>query len=160
MLERTARKLGAGKYADEFEVTLNRAAEESVPEAATVFAEALKKMTLADAQSILSGPPNAATQYFRKTSSAELTVKLMPIVKRATKRVGATRAYSALRAKGGLLLDMAGAPPDIDAYVTAKALDGVFLRVAQEEGAIRRDPAGQASALLKKVFGRYNPHVE
>jgi hypothetical protein len=153
-LERIARKMGMKRQADDFETTLNRAAESAVGAAADVFADALKKMTLEDARQILRGPDDAATQYFQRVARAKLAERFLPIVRKATRRVGVTRSYDSLRESAGPLMGATiSAGPDLDDYVTQKALDGLFLRVAAEEKAIRRDPAARATALLKKVFG-------
>jgi hypothetical protein len=153
-MERLARKVGMGRKADEFETSLNRAAESAVLEAAPVFASALKKMTLADARGILNGSEDAATRFFDRTCREALGVKFRPKVKAATRRVGVTRAYESLRQSAGPLLQLSGeTAPDLDEYVTQKALDALFLRIAAEEKAIRKDPAARVTALLKKVFG-------
>jgi hypothetical protein len=152
--ERIARKMGLKRQADEFETTLNRAAESAVIEAAPVFADALKKMTLEDARGILQGPEDAATRFFQRTTRTALGGKFLPVVRRATRKAGVTRAYDAFKTETAPFMKFTGQEaPDLDAYVTEKALDALFLRVAAEEKDIRRDPAARATALLKKVFG-------
>ncbi len=152
--ERLARKVGMGRKADEFETSLNRAAESAVSDAAPVFAAALKTMTLADARGILNGPEDAATRFFDRACRKALARKFAPKVKAATRRVGVTRAYESLRRSAGPLLQSIGEDaPDLDQYVTGKALDALFLRIAVEEKAVRKDPAARVTALLKKVFG-------
>ena len=154
IVARGLRAAGQNRLADDFVVTLNRAAEKAVPEAASVFADALSQMTIADAQSILSGPNDAATQYFRRTSEARLTEKFLPIVRTATAKVGVTSAYKNLVAKAGPVTQfLGGNAGDLDAYVTRKALDGLFTMVAAEEKRIRENPAARATDLLEKVFG-------
>ena len=152
-MERLARKFGMGRKADEFEATLNRAAETAVVEAAEVFAGSLKKMTIQDARDILGGSEDAATRFFERTGRDTLAVKFLPVVHAATRKVGVTRSYESFRKSAGPLLSLTlGEPPNLDAYVTEKAMDGLFLRVAAEEKEIRRDPAARATNLLKKVF--------
>lgn len=151
--EKLMRKLGMGKYADELIVTMNRAAEAAVPEAKTLLLDAVKQMTLQDAKAILTGGDDSVTQYFRRTTSAPLTERFLPIVRQATERVELANKYNryARQASKLGLLDKKDA--SLEAYVTEKALDGLFLMIAEEERAIRRNPLGQASSLLQKVFG-------
>ena len=152
-LERLTRKIGMGRKADEFETTLNRAAESAVVESAKVFADSLKKMTLEDARAVLSGPEDSATNYFSRTSREKLRKKFLPIVHDATRRAGVTRSYATLVDGAGPLFQLTGSPPDLDEYVGEKALDALFLRIKAEEKEIRRNPAARATALMKKVFG-------
>jgi hypothetical protein len=160
-VEKTLRVLKQDKLADDFVATMNHAAEQAVPEAAGVFADAIKGMSIADARAILTGTNNAATQYFRRTTETNLFVKFLPIVKQATDQTGVTSAYKQLMAKaegansfgsfGRTLLGTENL--DVDAYVTNKALDGLFVMVAEEEKSIRENPAARTTALLQKVFG-------
>lgn len=153
-VEKTLRALGQDKYADQFVAAMNQAAERAVPEAAALFAEALAEMTLDDALAILRGPDDAATQYFRKKSEVRLGQRILPLVTAATDQVGVTSAYKTMIRKAGPLATMLGADAgDLDAYITARALDGVFLRVAEEEKAIRANPVARTTDLLKQVFG-------
>jgi hypothetical protein len=147
--------------ADEFVTTNNHAAEKAVPEAAGVFGNAIKGMSIEDAKAILMGTNNAATQYFRRTTETNLYAKFLPIVKQATSQTGVTAAYKQLMEKaeaanpfGSYGRSLLGAESmDVDAYVTTKALDGLFIMVAQEEQLIRENPAARTTALLQKVFG-------
>ena len=141
--------------ADEFVATMNHAAEKAVPVAASVFANAIKKMTMQDVRGILNGPDDAATQYFRKTSDAELIQRFRPIVAAETQKAGVTSAYKAMMNQAGPLAQMLGGGTDLDQYITEKALDGLFLKVAEEEKAIRTNPVARSTELLKKVFGSY-----
>jgi hypothetical protein len=160
-VEKTLHMLGQDKLADEFVTTMNRAAEQAVPEAAGVFGTAIQRMSIEDAKAILTGTNNAATQYFRRTTETNLYAKFLPIVKRATSQTGVTAAYKQLMDKAGagstfgsLSRSLLGAESlDVDAYVTNKALDGLFKMVAQEEKLIRENPAARTTALLQKVFG-------
>jgi hypothetical protein len=153
-VEKLLRGLGQDKYADQFVATMNHAAEKAVPEAATLFADAISRMTLADAQSILKGPDDAATQYFRKGSEAKLKERFLPIVKTATDQAGVTAAYKKLIQKAGPTAQLLGVgATDLDAYVDGKAVDGLFKMIAAEEKRIRQDPLARSTDLLKKVFG-------
>lgn len=148
------RMVGQGKLADEFITTMNRAAERAVPEAASIFADAIRSMTLQDAQGILQGPDDAATQYFRTTSGERLAQAIAPIVKDATEQAGVTSAYKRMVGGSGMLGGMMGGSAlDLDKYVTDKTLDGLFFKLAAEEKAIRQNPLARSTDLLKKVFG-------
>ncbi|NBR87505.1 MAG: DUF4197 domain-containing protein [Verrucomicrobia bacterium] len=166
-VEQTLRKLKQGALADEFISTLNRAAEQAVPAAAPVFAESIRQLTVADAKAILTGPKDAATQYFRRTSTNALHAQFLPVVKQATDAAGVTAAYKAMLAQAGPAASLAqtfggafgkslgldAGPLDLDSYVTGKAIDGLFKLVAQEEQRIRENPAARTTDLLKQVFG-------
>jgi len=161
-VEKTLRTLRQDKLADEFITTMNRAAEQAVPEAAAVLGDAVKQLSIADAKSILTGTNNAATEYFRRTSSTNLHARFLPIVKAATEKTGVTSAYKQMADKaggglgglGGLGSSLLGLrAPDLDDYVTDKALDGLFVKIAEEEARIRENPVARTTALLQKVFG-------
>jgi len=162
-VEKALRTVGQNQLADDFVRSMNRAAEQAVPVAAGVFGDAIKQMTIADAKSILSGPDDAATQFFRRTTQTNLHAQFYPIVQKATDQVGVTAQYKQMMSKfaaadtlGGLFGRSAGTKPgttDIDAYVTDKALDGLFKMVADEEKNIRANPLARTSDLLQKVFG-------
>lgn len=148
------RSLHQEKLADEFIATMNHAAEKAVPQAAEVFASAIKQMTFKDVEGIVKGPDDAATAYFRRTSSAELTRRFRPIVEQATNKAGVTVAYKQMMGQAGPMAQMlVGNNTDLDGYITGKALDGLFLKVADEEKAIRAHPYARTTDLLKKVFG-------
>jgi hypothetical protein len=153
-VEQGLRMAGQDKLADDFIATMNHAAEKAVPEAAAIFGDAISKMSLDDAEAILKGPDDAATQYFRKTSEAQLTEKMLPIVKQATEKTGVTASYKKLMQQAGPITQFMGqSSPDLDRYVTGKALDGLFKMVAAEEKSIRQNPVARSTDLLKKVFG-------
>jgi hypothetical protein len=158
-IETSLRKLGQTNLADQFITTLNRAAEQAVPAATEVFIDALKQLTLADAQTLLlSTNTAAATDYFRRTTTNTLTAKFLPIVQHATTNAGVTRAYKDLLDQAPLLTKLFGATNlDIDQYVTAKTLDGLFLMIAAEEKRIRENPQARLTTLLQKVFGILKP---
>ncbi len=151
--EKMMRTFGMKKQADELIETMNHAAEIAVVEAKPILTDAVRKMSFADARGILAGGDDAATQYFKRTTSEAIGAKFLPIVKRSTDKVnlaGQYNQYAGQAAKLGLL-DKKDA--DLDTYVTHKAMDGLFLMIAEEEKAIRRDPIGTGSHLLQQVFG-------
>jgi hypothetical protein len=151
-VEGMARKLGLAKQADELVDTMNRAAESAVVEAKPLLVDAVKKMSIKDAKGILGGPEDSATQYFRTATSAQLAQKFLPIVKKATVRVQLAEKYNAFAGKAAKLKLIDEKDADLDNYVTQKAIDGLFLMVAEQEKQIRQDPVGTGSNLLKKVF--------
>jgi hypothetical protein len=141
------------KQADKLIETMNRAAESAVVEAKPILVNAVKNMSFDDAKTILTGGDDAATQYFKRTTSAPIAEKFLPIVKQATAKVQLAEKYNqyAGKAAGFGLIDDKDA--DLDSYVTQKALDGLFLMIAEQEKAIRKDPIGTGSSLLQTVFG-------
>lgn len=151
--ERLMRRVGMGKYADELILTLNRAAEAAVPEARQLLLDAVKKMTVQDAKGILTGGDTAATEYFRRTTQDALRKRFLPIVKKATSRVELAEKYNEYAETAAAFGLVKKEDANLDGYVTQKALDGLFFMVAEEEKAIRKDPVGTASAILRKVFG-------
>jgi len=151
--EKAMRMFGMGKQADELVLKMNRAAEAAVPEAKALLVDSVKKMSVADAKSILTGGNDAATQYFKKTTSGPMADKFLPIVKKATENVELAKQYNKFAEMGGKYGLVQNDQVNLEQYVTQKTLDGVYLMMAKEEAAIRQDPVGQASGLLKKVFG-------
>jgi hypothetical protein len=151
--ERTMRRLGMGRYADELVLAMNRAAEAAVPEAKQLFVNSVKKMSVQDAKGILTGGDTAATEYFRRTTAEQLRQRLLPIVKQSTAKVGVAQTYNRYAQQGAALGLVREEHADLDAYVTQKALDGLYFMVAEEERKIRKDPVGTASSIIKKVFG-------
>jgi Protein of unknown function (DUF4197) len=151
--EKLMRRLGMGKHADELVVALNRAAETAVPEARQLLVDSVRRMTLQDAKSILQGGDTAATDYFRASTEERLRARFLPIVQGATAKVGLAQQYNRYAEKGAALGLVAEADANLDAYVTEKALAGLFLALAEEEKTIRRDPAAAGTAIIRKVFG-------
>jgi Protein of unknown function (DUF4197) len=147
------RMLGAGDQLDQLVTSMNRAAEAAVPASKPLLKQALKQMSLDDAKRILTGGDDAATQYFKKATYAPLKVQFTPIVTRATEKVKLTETYDAVAKKAVALGVLKPEDATLESYVTDKTLDGLFLMMAEEERAIRKDPLAQASSLLKKVFG-------
>jgi hypothetical protein len=154
-IETYLRNVGQGDYVDEFVSAMNRAAEKAVPVASDVFVDALAQMTIADAQTLVtSTSKTAATDYFRRTTTNQLSAKFLPLVKDATAASGVTKAYKDLMGKSTFAMKLAaGANLDVDNYVTAKSLDGLFTMVAAEEARIRENPQARTTDLLQKVFG-------
>jgi len=165
-----ARKMGQGAKVDAFELSLNRAAEQAVPQVADIFGDAIRKMTLSDARGILTGGDHAATDFFRRVAGDALTARIHPIVAKATDSVGATQKYKAFTSGsgggglGGALGSLGGlggkssgsgggSPLDLDNYVTGKTMDGLFAVIGEQEQSIRQNPAARSTDLLKKVFG-------
>ena len=152
-IEKGMKLMGMGKQSDELVLKMNRAAEAAVPEAKALLVGSIKQMTLADAKAILTGPQDAATQYFKKTTSAQMSEKFLPIVTKATENVQLAASYNKYAEMGSKFGVVKKEDANIEQYVTNKALDGVYHMIAKEEAAIRANPLGQASSLLKKVFG-------
>ena len=147
------RLLGMKRQADELVTAMNRAAEKAVPEAKNLLVGAIKNMSVQDAKGILTAGDTAATEYFRKTTSAELAKAFLPIVTKATSSVGLAEKYNNIAAKGAKLGLVDAKQARIEDYVTQKTLDGLFLMLAEQEKAIRKDPVGSATGMAKKVFG-------
>lgn len=152
-IEKGMKLVGMGKQSDDLILKMNRAAEAAAPEAKALLVGSIKQMSLADAKAILTGPEDAATQYFKKTTSAEMGQKFLPIVTKATENVQLAQTYNKYAEMGNKFGVVDKEDANIEQYVTNKALDGLYLMIAKEEAAIRKDPIGQASSLLKKVFG-------
>jgi hypothetical protein len=151
--DHTLRRFGMGSYADELVLTMNRAAEAAVPEAKQLFVDAVKKMTVQDAKGILTGGETAGTEYFKRTTSDQLRKRFLPIVQRSTEKVGLAQTYNQYAQQAAAFGLVKAEHANLDAYVTQKALDGLYFMVAEEEKKIRKDPVGTASSILKKVFG-------
>ena len=131
---------------------MNRAAEKAAPEAKTLFVDAIKQMTFSDADKILKGADDAATVYFKDKTAAKLQARFKPIVEQAIENVGVTRSYQSLSQKIKSIPFAGEYAVDLDDYVTQKSIDGLFVRLAEEEAKIRNDPAARITDLLKKVF--------
>jgi hypothetical protein len=145
--------LGYQKKVEEFEMSLNRAAEEAANHAAPVFVDAIKQMSLQDGFAILRGADTAATNYLRKTTFAPLKEKFLPVVKEAIEKVKVTSYWNPLVTAYNKLPGVKKQNPDLDDYVTVRAINGLMLLIADEEIKIRKDPAARVTDLLKKVFG-------
>jgi len=152
-VERALRTMGMGKQVDQLVTTMNRAAEAAVPEASALLIDAARRMSVQDAKGILTGGDDAATQYFRRSTSDKLAERFLPIVKRATAQVKVAESYNRLAGSAASLGLIDRKDADLDRYITQKALDGLFLKMAEEERAIRNDPVRAGTNLLKRVFG-------
>jgi hypothetical protein len=153
--QRGLRSLGMAGPLDDLELKMNRAAEAAMPQAKTLFLDAVRAITFSDALSIVRGGDDSATRYLREKSQTRLTELLRPHMETALQQSGAFQALDAAVARspvnaGGAVRNLRG---DIVNFAVAKALDGAFLYVAEEERAIRRDPARRTSDLLRRVFG-------
>jgi len=147
------RTLGKGDDLDRLVATMNRAAEEAVPKAGPLLADAVKGMSVSDAKKILAGGDDSATRYFRDKTEERLARLFEPVVKESTDRLAVSQTYNELAGKGagfGLLKQQ---DASVESYVTRRALDGLFLMIAEQEKAIRKDPVGAAGGLARKVFG-------
>lgn len=152
-IESGLRMFGMKKKADELVLSMNRAAEAAAPEAKQLLVDAVKKMSVQDAKGILTGGDTAATEYFKRTTQAQLTQRFLPIVKKATDRVGLAQQYNNLAGQGASLGLIKKEDASIETYVTRKALDGLYLMIADQEKSFRQNPVGAASNIVKKVFG-------
>jgi hypothetical protein len=152
-VESGLRMVGMGKQADELVVSMNRAAEMAVKEATPILVDSVKKMSVQDAKGVLTGGDDAATQYFRRTTSGELTQRFLPIVKKMTSKVQLAEQYNSLAGQAASFGLVKQEDANIDNYVTRKALDGLYLVIAEQERAIRKDPVGAATGMAQKVFG-------
>ena len=152
-VEKLLRATGFGRRVDEFELSMNRAAERAAPEAKTIFWDAIKQMSFADARQILDGSDDAATQYFQDKTAGRLQKIFKPITHQAMSEVGVTHSYQSIDNKIKTIPFADQMSFDLDQYVTDKALSGLYLMLAEEEKKIRQDPAARVTDLLKKVFG-------
>lgn len=152
-VDRGLKAIGMGALTDDLQMRINKAAEAAAPKAKDIFVAAIKKMTIEDAKQILSGPEDAATAYLRKNMSPEMLTAMQPVINNALAEAGAIKAYDAVIGQYGATIPfMADAKTNLSQYATQKAIDGVFYYVAQEEAAIRKDPAKRSTELIKKVF--------
>ena len=152
-VEGMMRGLGMGRQADELLTAMNRAAEAAVPQARALLVDSIRQMSVEDAKGILSGGEDAATQYFRRTTSGPLTEKFKPVVRSAMARVKLAEKYDQFAGKAAKFGLVREQDAHLENHVTQKTLDGLYLMIAEEEKAIRKDPAGAAGKLAKKVFG-------
>ena len=152
-VEGLMRAMGMKRQADELELAMNRAAETAVAEATPLLVDAVKQMSVRDAKGILTGGETSATDYFRRTSADALGRKFLPVVKKATAKVGLAEKYNSIAGKGAQLGLVNADQATIEQYVTKKSLDGLYTIIADEEKALRQDPVGAASSIVQKVFG-------
>ncbi len=153
-MESTLRSIGMGKQVDKSILTMNRAAETATKEAAPIFINAIKGMTITDGLTILKGNDDAATNYLKSNTSNELLTKFKPIIQKALQQVQITKYWNPLVTAYNKVPFVEKMNPDLDGYVTDKAIEGLFFLVAQEEGKIRKDPSARVNDILKKVFAQ------
>lgn len=152
-VESGLRMIGMGRQADELVTSMNRAAEMAVKEATPLLTDSVKKMSVQDAKGVLTGGDDAATQYFKRTTAEPLAKRFLPIVKQMTAKVELAEQYNRFAGQAAQLGVMSKEDADIDQYVTRKALDGLYLVIADYERGIRKDPMGAATSVAKRVFG-------
>jgi len=145
--------MGQGQRIGELVIAMNRAAEAAVPMARDLLVGAVESMSVSDAKNILTGGETSVTRFFADKTRAPLAVKFLPVVTRATEKVGLAEKYNRVAGKAASLGLLKKEDATIQQYVTGKTLDGLYLVIGEEEKKIRRDPVGSGSALLKKVFG-------
>jgi len=146
------RRIGLGRDLDAFELSMNRAAEKAAPQAERIFVDAVKEMTISDALGILRGADTAATSYLKSKTSEKIFASFKPLVAVAMDSVGVTKSYKKVADRARRVRLLRGKAPDLDVYVTGKAMDGLFVMVGRQEREIRRNPAARVTDLLKKVF--------
>ena len=152
-VENALRDLGMNELCDNVILSLNRAAEDAAKDAKPIFISAIKKMSLQDVTGILLGQKDAATQYLKRTTTAELAAKFKPVIQASLNKVGATKYYGTAAGEYNKLPFVKHMNPDISDYATQKAIDGLFVEIAQEELNIRKNlPAARSTPLLQKVF--------
>jgi hypothetical protein len=152
--ESALRAIGLGGQVDQSILTINRGAEDAVGAAGPIFTDAIKEMTVTDALGIIRGNSDAATQYFKRKTSSDLTMAFAPPVKSSLDRTEATKSYADI-ANGYNRLPLAfeKVDPDLTAYVVGKAVDALFDQIAREEANIRANPVARTTDILRKVFG-------
>jgi hypothetical protein len=156
-VEKTLRQVGLGPEMEKAILNINRAAEAAAKEAKPIFVQAIREMSIQDAFGILNGGQFAATDYLKKSTEVKLIALFQPIIESSLNKVGATKHYTDLaKSYNGLPLVNRKIDPDLNAYVTQKAIDGLFVLIAEEEKNIRNNPLERSTDLLKRVFGSKN----
>jgi hypothetical protein len=145
--------MGQGKRVDELVTTMNRAAEAAVPMGKSLLVGAVKSMSVTDAKNILGGGDNSVTNFFAEKTREPLGITFLPVVTKATEKVGLAARYNKVAGKAAGLGLVGKDEANIERYVTGKSLDGLYTIIGEEERKIRQDPVGTGSAILKKVFG-------
>lgn len=152
-VEDRLRQIGLGGEVDKFIMTLNRGAEDAAKEAKPIFINAIRSMTIEDAWGILRGEDDAATQYLKRTTSADLAARFKPVIQQSLNKVNATKYYSDIVNTYNRIPLVEKVNPDLDDYATSKAIDGLFVMIAREEKRIREDPVARTTDILRRVFG-------
>jgi hypothetical protein len=153
-VEKAVRRVGLGAHADEFVLSMNRAAEKAAPQAKPIFVDAIRGIGFEDARAILGGGDTAATDYFRAHASDRLKAAFAPIVRESMEQTGVTRSFETLMAKAATVPFVKAEKVDLDQYVVGKALDGLFHVMGEQEREIRRNPLARSTALLREIFSR------
>jgi len=151
--ESVLKVMGQSKRVEELKVSINRAAEAAVPEAKTLLVDAIKNMSVEDAKGVLTGGEDSATQYFRKATGAKLHDRFLPIVSSTVNKYKLSEQYDRIAGTASQAGLIGKEQANMSEYVTNKALDGLFLMIAEEEKAIRQNPLGRSSEYVRKVFG-------
>jgi hypothetical protein len=152
-VEDKLRQVGLGKEVDQFVMTLNRGAEDAATQAKPIFIDAIKQMSISDAWGILKGQPDAATQYLKKTTTAQLKARFSPVIQNSLNKVNATKYYGDIVNKYNKIPFVEKVNPDLNNYATDLAIQGLFTMIAKEERNIRQNPIARTTDLLKRVFG-------
>ena len=151
--ERVMKLMGRQQDFDALVVSINRAAEAAIPQAKPLLMSAIRSMSVSDAKAILAGGDDSVTTFFRSKTEKSLAAKFLPIVKQTTDQSGLARQYNSIASQAASFGASTADEARIESYVTTKAMAGLFLMIAEQERAIRQDPAGTGSAILRKVFG-------
>jgi hypothetical protein len=152
-VDKTLRAIGLSSLADNVVTSLNRAAEDAAKEAKPIFLSAIKQMTITDATNILLGNQNSATEYFKRVTTAQLIQKFTPVITNSLSKVGATKYWGDAATRYNKIPLVKPVNTDLSNYVAQKAIDGMFIQVAQEELSIRNNIGARSTTLLQKVFG-------
>jgi hypothetical protein len=155
-VEKTLRSIGLGKLADNVILSLNRAAEDAAAQAKPIFVNSIKQMTITDVTNILLGNQDAATQYFKRTTTSQLSAKFKPVIQTSLNKVGATKYYTDAATAYNKVPFVTKVNTDISSYVTQQAINGLFVKIAQEELNIRQNLSARTTPLLQKVFSYYD----
>lgn len=153
-IESKLRAIGMGSKVDEVILAINRAAEDAAKSAQPIFVSAITGMNISDAIKIVQGPNDAATTYLKNATTPQLRAKFGPVIKASLDKVDATRLWTELITVYNQIPFVTQQDPDLTAYVTAKAIDGLFIMIAKEEQKIRQNPQARTTELLKKVFAK------
>jgi hypothetical protein len=153
--ERALKMIGKGRDIDDLKLGINRAAEQAVPQAKKLLSDAVKSMTVQDAKAILSGGDNSVTDFFKGKTEKPLNDKFLPVVTAVTDRIGLAKQYNALagQVEQTGLVKLKPEQRKVETHVTAKALDGLYYMIGEEEKKIRKDPVAAGSDILRRVFG-------
>lgn len=156
--EKTLRSLGQNQLCDNVILSLNRAAEDAAKQATPIFINAIRQMTLRDVTNILLGSQDAATQYFKRTTTADLSGKFRPVIQNSLDKVGATRYYADAANLYNKIPFVSKINPDLSDYTTQRAIEGLFIEIAQEELNIRQNMGARPTPLMQKVFSFADQH--